>query len=432
VKEVEAAGPPPLATYTYDLNGNRSSKTLENGTVSSYSYDNARRLTQVKHTLGSSTLAQIDYTLNSVGNRTSKNATGTIPNRNEAYGYDAIDQVISSDYGSRTETFAYDATGNRQSVNDTAAYTANALNQYTNVGGDLVLYDSNGNLTSKGLTSSFSYDSKNRLLVAAQGSNTMSVAYDYRNRPVSRTINGKVTHYIYDNWNLIAEYDTSGALQTKYVHGAMVDELLVKIDATGTVYYHHDGLGSTVALSDGSGNLVESYQYDVFGRVTIYDASNSVISVSSVVNRFLFTGREWIQEVGLYDYRNRVYSAELGRFLQTDPIRFGAGDVNLYRYVGNNSVMWTDPTGLHLTLAVWYYCRARARLVQDTQSICRCNVGFVEGTGASEEIYLAESIARGIAEAASLVPPAGCKAVGTVRVQCIRRRAIINEGLPTV
>jgi RHS repeat-associated protein len=241
-----------------------------------------------------------------------------------------------------------------------------------------------------------------------------------------------VTHYIYDNWNLIAEYDTSGALQTKYVHGAMVDELLVKIDATGTVYYHHDGLGSTVALSDGSGNLVESYQYDVFGRVTIYDASNSVISVSSVVNRFLFTGREWIQEVGLYDYRNRVYSAELGRFLQTDPIRFGAGDVNLYRYVGNNSVMWTDPTGLHLTLAVWYYCRARARLVQDTQSICRCNVGFVEGTGASEEIYLAESIARGIAEAASLVPPAGCKAVGTVRVQCIRRRAIINEGLPTV
>jgi YD repeat-containing protein len=72
VKEVEAAGPPPLATYTYDLNGNRSSKTLENGTVASYSYDNARRLTQVKHTLGSSTLAQIDYTLNSVGNRTSK------------------------------------------------------------------------------------------------------------------------------------------------------------------------------------------------------------------------------------------------------------------------------------------------------------------------------------------------------------------------
>jgi RHS repeat-associated protein len=33
-------------------------------------------------------------------------------------------------------------------------------------------------------------------------------------------------------------------------------------------------------------------------------------------------GREWIAELNLYDYRNRVYSSELGRFLQTDPIGF--------------------------------------------------------------------------------------------------------------
>jgi len=60
----------------------------------------------------------------------------------------------------------------------------------------------------------------------------------------------------------------------------------------------------------------------------------------------MFTGREWIAEVGLYDYRNRVYSAELGRFIQTDPIRFDAGDVNLYRYVGNRSNILNDPFGL--------------------------------------------------------------------------------------
>jgi RHS repeat-associated protein len=55
---------------------------------------------------------------------------------------------------------------------------------------------------------------------------------------------------------------------------------------------------------------------------------------------------QWITELGPYDYRNRVYSAELGRFLQTDPIQFDAGDVNLYRYVSNNSTRWIDPNGL--------------------------------------------------------------------------------------
>jgi RHS repeat-associated protein len=67
---------------------------------------------------------------------------------------------------------------------------------------------------------------------------------------------------------------------------------------------------------------------------------------SSTGARFLFTGREWLAPLGLYDYRNRTYSPTLGRFLQTDPIRFHAGDVNLYRYVANNPVSAVDPLGL--------------------------------------------------------------------------------------
>jgi RHS repeat-associated protein len=63
-------------------------------------------------------------------------------------------------------------------------------------------------------------------------------------------------------------------------------------------------------------------------------------------NRFLFTGREYLAELGLYDYRNRMYSQVLGRFLQTDPIGLGAGDVNLYRYVQNGVPQGVDPLGL--------------------------------------------------------------------------------------
>jgi RHS repeat-associated protein len=73
-----------------------------------------------------------------------------------------------------------------------------------------------------------------------------------------------------------------------------------------------------------------------------------LLAVSSVGNRFLFTGREYLAEIGLYDYRNRFYSPSLGRFLQTDPIGFSAGDENLYRYVFNNSITVNDPDGLEV------------------------------------------------------------------------------------
>ena len=66
-------------------------------------------------------------------------------------------------------------------------------------------------------------------------------------------------------------------------------------------------------------------------------------------NRFLFTGREWIKDLKLYDYRNRMYQPELGRFLQPDPKEFAAGDYNLYRYCHNDPVNKTDPTGLAST-----------------------------------------------------------------------------------
>ena len=91
---------------------------------------------------------------------------------------------------------------------------------------------------------------------------------------------------------------------------------------------------------------------------------------SSFGNRFLFTGREsselgsreidgqaerprerarasqWLSDLKLYDYRNRMYQPELGRFLQPDPKEFGAGDYNLYRYCHNDPVNRNDPFGL--------------------------------------------------------------------------------------
>ena len=66
-------------------------------------------------------------------------------------------------------------------------------------------------------------------------------------------------------------------------------------------------------------------------------------------NRYAFTGREWDGDLDLYYYRARYYDPAEGRFIGADPLAFAAGDVNLYRYVGNSPALLTDPSGLDAT-----------------------------------------------------------------------------------
>jgi RHS repeat-associated protein len=107
-------------------------------------------------------------------------------------------------------------------------------------------------------------------------------------------------------------------------------------DSNTVYYYHYDGLGSVIALSDMNNNVVERYSYDVFGEPN---------RVSDVNNPYLFTGRRFDNETGLYYYRARYYAYDIGRFLQTDPIGYADG-INWYLYCGNNPIMLVDPMGL--------------------------------------------------------------------------------------
>jgi RHS repeat-associated protein len=288
-----------------------------------------------------------------------------------------VDQLIEAKYGTaRTVGYQYDAVGNRQWVSEngtTAHYTANSDNGYTSVDGISTETDLSGNMVSV-FGGAYAYDAQNRLTSATVNGVTTEFTYDSRNRVVRRTSSNGTLNLTYSGWNLIEERNAGGALDQVYVHGAGIDEILVKITPSGPAYYHHDGLGSTIALTGENGAVLESYRYDAFGAVTVYGASGSALPASPRGNRFLFTGREWLSQVGLYDYRNRVYSAQIGRFLQTDPIRFAAGDVNIYRYVHNNPINLWDPYGLKqcgdwmfesdLSTTVGAY-RTRTRVVGD-------------------------------------------------------------------
>jgi len=93
-------------------------------------------------------------------------------------------------------------------------------------------------------------------------------------------------------------------------------------------------------------------KYDAFGKAYIRDGKSDnwrEFKESRIGNVRLFTGREYDREIGLYYYRARYYSADLGRFISRDPIGM-ADDINLYSYVGNNPVKFVDAMGLEKTL----------------------------------------------------------------------------------
>jgi RHS repeat-associated protein len=125
-----------------------------------------------------------------------------------------------------------------------------------------------------------------------------------------------------------------------------IDEPVCMITVAGSTetryYYHYDGLGSVIALSNVNKQVVERYSYDVFGEPS---------ATSSIGNPYLFTGREYDNETGNYYYRARYYNPSIGRFLQPDPVGH-ADSMNLYSYVGNNPLNWIDPYGLQKEILV--------------------------------------------------------------------------------
>jgi RHS repeat-associated protein len=379
---ITSGGTSHLVSYTYDPNGNLTGRSLANSTSTAYAYDPANRLLSLAHQKNGVSFDSIGYAYNSVGDRTSRSeALLSGSAATDAYAYDAIDQLTGVSYATgRNVNYAYDPAGNRSSVTDSgtaASYTANNLIQYTAIGGASPTYDANGNLSASGPWT-YTYDAQNRLIAAVSGSSalTATFSYDARDRCVSRAINGAATYYAYDRWNLIQEDTPAGAETTRYIHGSRVDEMVALITGSATAYYHQDVLGSTVSLTDPNGNLLETCSYDIYGLPAFKDPLGNPLSASSVGNRFLFTGREWLPAVNLFDYRNRMYSQDQGRFLQPDPIRLASisrdplassppflgldqtqlspslriGErlvgPNLYDYVFNQPIEYTDPTGL--------------------------------------------------------------------------------------
>ncbi len=281
------------------------------------------------------------YTLDNAGNRTAKTDQRTAVAT--SYGYDSIYQLLSATQGATTtESYAYDAVGNRTSSLGVASYTTNSSNELTANSNASFTYDNNGNeltkVDSTG-TTTYAWDFENRMTsVTLPGSGgTVSFKYDPFGRRIYKSSSAGTSIYAYDRSNIIEETDSSGAAVARYVQSGLIDEPLAMLRSSSTSYYEADGLGSVTSLSNAAGTLAQTYTFDSFGKQTA--------SSGSLVNSFQYTARESDSETGLYFYRARYYDPQSGRFLREDPLRFGSGDPNFYSYVSQNPTNYTDPLG---------------------------------------------------------------------------------------
>jgi RHS repeat-associated protein len=343
VKELTPQG---VVEYAYDALGRRTTMTANGGVPVTYSYDAASRLTQVAQGM-----LAVGLGYDAAGRRTSLNyPNGT----STSYSYDAASRVTNIAHNGpagliESLAYTYDAAGSRISLtraNGTASLLPAAVQAAYDAANEQIrfnsttpnlTYDANGNLisfTDASGTTTYTWDARNRLVGISGPALSASFQYDVLGRRISKTINGVTTQFLYDGNDIVAEIG-GGAVGASYVRSLNIDEPFVR-QANTTEFYHTDALGSTLALTNTVGTAAVSYSYEAFGKTSITGTSS---------NPFQYTGRE-NDGTGLYYYRVRYYQTGLHRFVGEDVIRIRLGHPNLYPYVSNNPLRFSDPFGL--------------------------------------------------------------------------------------
>ena len=291
------------------------------------------------------------YTYDPDGNVLSKN---NLVNSafNEEYSYDDLNQLASFARDAQTESWGLDALGNWTSVTTdgtTQTRTANAQNQYTALsGGTTPSYDNDGNLTTDPTNGdTYVYDAWNRLVAVENGGTTLeSYRYDALGHRITETSTATLDLYFSKDWQVVEE-QAGGVMQTQYVWSPVYVDAMVERDTSdGTrLYVQQDADWNVTAVVDVTGTVQERYVYDPYGQASFLAADWSSRDSSSVNWIYLHQGGRLDTISGLYNFRNRDYSAMLGRWIQQDPIGFGGEQANLYDYVGDNPLNRADYLG---------------------------------------------------------------------------------------
>jgi RHS repeat-associated protein len=370
----------PVVQYTYDPGNRLATRTYRNGTTAVYTYNNNDWVTGLDHSIGVTRVAGFGHDYDNEGNKRFEQKSPDGANsqtRSEAYQYDKIYRLIDFKVGTlvgstvpvpTTQTqYGLDPVGNwnvktKDGVPENR--THNVTNEITTINAAPLAYDNNGNLI-EDTVYRYAYDEENRLTSVTRKSDNRLVGqylYDALSRRVRKiadpgTISSPVeTRYFYDDARIIEEQNTSTVTQATYVYGNYVDEVLTMDRGGQSFYYHQNTLWSVEAVTDDFANVVERYSYDAYGLPTVLNGSGVPLPLNSwgtphsaIGNPWMFTGRQFDEETGLFFYRARYYDAVKGRFIQRDPMGYINGR-NLYQYVGSGPTRSLDSYGLELRI----------------------------------------------------------------------------------
>ncbi|MFF2909419.1 polymorphic toxin-type HINT domain-containing protein [Paenibacillus sp. NPDC057934] len=300
----------PIASYTYYRNSLPNLVSKINGVESKSKYTGLD-LTQLEQSNKGLRLNLYQYTYD-----LNKNIqTRTTNNVSDSYKYDELDR-ISSSTGSSNLAYSYDKRGNRVSLEGDSTFGELKDTEYT-------------------------YDKQNRLTRVNSEGSAVQYRYNGNGLLVEREERGEIIRYYYDGDQIIAEAKVVNGVPQKvasYIRGQRLEA--IKYNDSTTAYPTYNGHGDVVELRDENGDILNKYDYDIWGNITYKD--------EKVHNPFRYSGELWDDTTHLQYLRARWYDPSVGRFLNEDTFE---GDINnplslnLYTYVSNNPLIYVDPSG---------------------------------------------------------------------------------------
>lgn len=276
----------------------------------------------------------------------------------ETFAYDELNRLTSATIaGVGSVSYGYDAIGNLTNKSDVSVdyiYDDGTGRPHAvkSAGGVTYTYDANGSMVGGG-GRTLGYTSFNKPNSITKGTTSLTFLYGAdrsRVKQVRTDSNGTQTTYYVGLFEKVVKSRVTVYRHTITAGGRRVGIYTQRSNGNNDIrYLHTDHQGSLNAITDETGNVVERFSFDAFGRVRQTDWTYDLVGnlMSNVTTRG-YTGHEQLNDVGLIHMNGRFYDPTLGRFASADPFIQAAANpqsLNRYSYVLNNPLSYTDPSG---------------------------------------------------------------------------------------